>query len=144
MEAICCSETSDGYQQTASRNVPVLFITTGVTTSNAIHTFLHSFALCVLVSVRGGPQACETWRLPRLLEDRLTDGGEALPQEGSCNSLLLETELTSGRKCGRKDSVHCKVQSPYRESNPRPSSLYIVLQPTALPRAQSLGSYLLL
>jgi hypothetical protein len=30
----------------------------------------------VPVTGREGPQGCETWRIPHLLDSRLTDGGE--------------------------------------------------------------------
>jgi hypothetical protein len=64
--------------------------------------------LCVLsisVTGRGGPQGCETSRLPHFLENRLTDGSEVViltrrpavtPQADSWYSFLLEAELTPG------------------------------------------------
>jgi hypothetical protein len=58
------------------------------------------------VTGRGGPQGCETSRLPHSLDNRLTDGGEVVsptrlpatlyPQEDSWYSCLLEAESTPG------------------------------------------------
>jgi hypothetical protein len=57
------------------------------------------------VTGRGGPESCETSKLPNFLHDRLTDGGEVVslmrqppftPQEDSWYSLLLEAESTPG------------------------------------------------
>jgi hypothetical protein len=57
------------------------------------------------VTGRGGPLGCETSRLPRFLDIRLTDGGEGVnlkrpppftPQEDSWYSFLLEAESTPG------------------------------------------------
>jgi hypothetical protein len=54
---------------------------------------------------RGGPQGCETSRLPYFLDSRLTHGGEIVsltrrphiyPQEHSWYSFLLEAESTPG------------------------------------------------
>jgi hypothetical protein len=53
---------------------------------------------------RGGPQGCETSRLPHFLDNRFTDGGEVsltrrphfTPQEDSRYSFLLEAESTPG------------------------------------------------
>jgi hypothetical protein len=42
------------------------------------------------VSGRGGPQGCETSRLPHLLDNRLTDGGEVV-------SLIPDRPLPPGR-----------------------------------------------
>jgi hypothetical protein len=61
---------------------------------------------------RGGPQGCETSRLPQFLDNRLTDGGEVFslmpwaflyPQEYFWYLFLLEAELTPGSLCGWKD-----------------------------------------
>jgi hypothetical protein len=30
------------------------------------------------VTGRGGPQGCETWKFPHILDNRLTDGGEVV------------------------------------------------------------------
>jgi hypothetical protein len=56
------------------------------------------------VTGRGGPQGCETSRLPHFLDNWLTDGGEVVslrrrpaalyPQEDSWYSFLLEVEST--------------------------------------------------
>jgi hypothetical protein len=55
------------------------------------------------VTGRGGPQGCETSRLPHCLDNRLTDGGEVsltrqpaslYPQEDSWYSFVLEAEST--------------------------------------------------
>jgi hypothetical protein len=52
---------------------------------------------------RGGPQGCETLRLPHFIENQLTDGGEVVsltrllhftPGKISWYSFLLEAELT--------------------------------------------------
>jgi hypothetical protein len=57
------------------------------------------------VTGRGGPQGCETSRLPHFLDNRLTDGAEVVsltrrppfsPQEDSWYSFLLEAESTPG------------------------------------------------
>jgi hypothetical protein len=57
------------------------------------------------VTGRGGPQGCETSRLPHSLDNRLRDGGDIVsltprtpftPQEGSWYSFLSEAELTPG------------------------------------------------
>jgi hypothetical protein len=57
------------------------------------------------VTGRGGPQGCETSRLPHYLNSRLTDGGKVVslmrrppftPQEDSWYSFLLEVESTPG------------------------------------------------
>jgi hypothetical protein len=53
---------------------------------------------------RGGPQGCERSRVPHLLDNWLTDGGDVslmcqppfTPQEDSWYSFLLEAELTPG------------------------------------------------
>jgi hypothetical protein len=60
----------------------------------------------ILVTGRGGPSVCETSRLPHFLNNRLTNGGEAVslmrqpaalePQEDSWYSFLLESESTPG------------------------------------------------
>jgi hypothetical protein len=60
----------------------------------------------VPVTGRGGPQGCETSRLPHFLDSRLIDGGEVVsltrwqaalyPQEDSWYSVLLEAESTPG------------------------------------------------
>jgi hypothetical protein len=53
----------------------------------------------------GGPQGCETSRLPHFLDNRLTDGGKVVsltrrqpfvPQEDSWYSFLLEAKSTPG------------------------------------------------
>jgi hypothetical protein len=53
----------------------------------------------------GGPQGCETSRLPHYLDNLLTDGGEVsftrppaalYPQEDSWYSFLLEAQSTPG------------------------------------------------
>jgi hypothetical protein len=53
-----------------------------------------------MVTGRGGPQICETSKLPHFLDNRLTDEGEVVslihrppfnPQEDSWDSFLLET-----------------------------------------------------
>jgi hypothetical protein len=53
------------------------------------------------VTGRGGPQGCETLKLPHFLDNRLTDGGKVVsltlqprftPQEKSWYSFLLEAE----------------------------------------------------
>jgi hypothetical protein len=55
------------------------------------------------VTDRGGPQVCDTSRLPHFLANRLTDGGEVVcftrrhhlyPQKDSWYSFLLEAETT--------------------------------------------------
>jgi hypothetical protein len=54
------------------------------------------------VTDRGGPESCETSRLPHFLDSELRDGGISLtrwpatlyPQEHSWYSFLLETEST--------------------------------------------------
>jgi hypothetical protein len=49
---------------------------------------------------RGGPNGCETSRLPYFLDNRLTNGGEVVslmrlcPQEDSWYSFLLEADST--------------------------------------------------
>jgi hypothetical protein len=57
------------------------------------------------VTGRGGPQGCETSRLPYFLDGRLTDGGEVvsltrrqplIPPEDSWYSFMLEAESTPG------------------------------------------------
>jgi hypothetical protein len=59
----------------------------------------------ILVTDRGGPQDCETSRLPHFLENRFTDGGEVVrltrrppftPHEDSWYSFMLEAESTPG------------------------------------------------
>jgi hypothetical protein len=53
------------------------------------------------VTGHGGPQGCETLRIPQYLDNRLTDGGKVVsltrrppftPQKGSWYSFLLEAE----------------------------------------------------
>jgi hypothetical protein len=53
----------------------------------------------------GGPQGCETLRLPHYLDSQLTDGGEVVnlthlppftPQKDSWYAFLLEAESTPG------------------------------------------------
>jgi hypothetical protein len=56
------------------------------------------------VTDRGGPSGCETSRLPHLLHNQFTDGGEVIsltrrpadlyPQEDTWYSFLLEAEST--------------------------------------------------
>jgi hypothetical protein len=55
------------------------------------------------ITGRGGPQGCETSRLPHFLDNRLRDGGEVVsltrpaavyPQEDFWYSFLLEAEST--------------------------------------------------
>jgi hypothetical protein len=57
------------------------------------------------VTGRGGPQGCETSRLPHCLDNWLTDGGEVVsltrrqlftPQEDSWCSFVLEAASTPG------------------------------------------------
>jgi hypothetical protein len=57
------------------------------------------------VTGHGGPQECETLRVPHYLDNQLKDGGEAVsltlrppftPQEDSWYSFLLEAESTPG------------------------------------------------
>jgi hypothetical protein len=48
------------------------------------------------VTGRGGPQGCETSRLPHFLDNRLTRRPPFTPQEDSWYSFLLETESTPG------------------------------------------------
>jgi hypothetical protein len=57
------------------------------------------------VTDRGGPEGCETLRLPYSPDNRLTDGGEIVsltrrppfnPQEDSWYSFLLEAESIPG------------------------------------------------
>jgi hypothetical protein len=64
------------------------------------------------VTGREGPQGCERSRLPRLLDNRFTDGGKVVSpthrphftyQELSWYSFLLEAESTPGPQCGWKD-----------------------------------------
>jgi hypothetical protein len=64
------------------------------------------------VTGREGPYGCERSRLPRLLDNRLTDGGKVVSltrqtlftrQEDSWYSFLLESESTPGPYCGWKD-----------------------------------------
>jgi hypothetical protein len=64
------------------------------------------------VTGRRGPQRCETSRIPHFLDNRLTDGGEAIKpyepaalyiHEESWYSFLLESESTLGPQCGWKD-----------------------------------------
>jgi hypothetical protein len=66
---------------------------------------LDSVGKAIPVSGRGGPQSCETSRLPHFLDNRLTDGGEVVslmhrplfaPQESPWYSFLLEAESTPG------------------------------------------------
>jgi hypothetical protein len=65
----------------------------------------------ILVIGGGGPQVCETSRLPHLLDSWLIDGGEVVsltrrthfyPQENSWYSFLLEAESTPWSYCGWK------------------------------------------
>jgi hypothetical protein len=60
-------------------------------------------SIAIPVAGCGGPQDCETSRLPHFLDSRLTDGGEVVsltrrssftPQEDSWYSFLLEAETT--------------------------------------------------
>jgi hypothetical protein len=71
-----------------------------------------SFSKCkskgegIPVTGRGGPQVCETSRLPRFLDNQITDGGEIVSltrrlaahylQEGFWYTFLLEAESTQG------------------------------------------------
>jgi hypothetical protein len=56
------------------------------------------------VTVRGGPQGCETSRFPHFLDDRLADGDEVTltsrppftPQEDSGYSFMSVAESTPG------------------------------------------------
>jgi hypothetical protein len=88
----------------------------------------------------GGPKGCERLRVPRYLDNRLTDGGKVVsltrrppftPQEDSWYSFLLGAESTPASATGRIRSI--EKNPPHRNSNPRPSD--IVSQPTTLPRA---------
>jgi hypothetical protein len=63
------------------------------------------------VTGRGGPQCCETPRLPHFADSRFTDGDQVVsltpaalcPQEDSWYSFLLEAESTQGPRCGWRD-----------------------------------------
>jgi hypothetical protein len=59
-----------------------------------------SLSKAIPVPGRGGPLGCETSRLPRLLDNRLTNGGEVVSltrrQEDSWYSFPLEAESTPG------------------------------------------------
>jgi hypothetical protein len=57
------------------------------------------------VTGREGLEGCQKWRLPHLLDNRLSDGGKVVsltrlqpftPQESSWYSFLLEAESTPG------------------------------------------------
>jgi hypothetical protein len=64
------------------------------------------------VTGRGGPQGCETSRLPHFLVNRLANGGEVAtltvrlaalyPQEDSWYPFMLEVKSTPGSWCGWK------------------------------------------
>jgi hypothetical protein len=94
------------------------------------------------VTSRGGPESCETSRLPHFLDSRLTDGDEVsltrrLPftsQEDSWYSFLLEAESTPGHSAaGRIRSIE---KSNLFGNRTRDLQAYsIVPQPTTLPRA---------
>jgi hypothetical protein len=45
---------------------------------------------------RGGPQGCETSRLPHFLDNQLTDGGEVVALRACWYSFLIETKATPG------------------------------------------------
>jgi hypothetical protein len=59
----------------------------------------------ILVTGCGGPQGCETSRLPYFLDNRLTDGGEVVtalyPKEDYWYSFLLEAESNPRPQCSR-------------------------------------------
>jgi hypothetical protein len=66
-----------------------------------LHTYIKGKA--IPLTDHGGPQGCETSRLPHFLDNWLTDGGGVVslkrwplftPQEDSWYSFLLEAEST--------------------------------------------------
>jgi hypothetical protein len=70
-----------------------------------VHKYVKVKSKATPVTGRGGPQVCETLKLPYFLYSRLTDGGKIVsltrwppytPQEDSWYSFLLEAESTPG------------------------------------------------
>jgi hypothetical protein len=102
---VCLSE-KHGFQQTN----PSFTRTKGIPMNNLSVYLRNSPALvkskAIPVTGHGGPQGCETSRLPHFLENRLTDGGEVsnltrqpaalYPEEDSLYSFLLEAESIPG------------------------------------------------
>jgi hypothetical protein len=85
------------------------------------------------VTGRGGPLGCKTSRFPQCLDNRLTDGGQAVSlkrqppftrQENSWYLFLLEAVSTprSHSAAKRIRSVK-KIQWPHQEPNRRPCGL---------------------
>jgi hypothetical protein len=71
----------------------------------SIYMLYHVKGKAIRVTGRGGPQGCETSRLPHFLDNRLTDGGEVVSlthrppftqHEYSWHSFLLEAQSTPG------------------------------------------------
>jgi hypothetical protein len=86
-------------------------VTTGVLTRNLLFgaVYINATGKAIPVTGRGGPEGCETSRLPHFLDIRLTHGGEAVsltrraaalypppPKEYSWYSFLLEAESIPG------------------------------------------------
>jgi hypothetical protein len=96
------------------------------------------------VTGRGGPEGCDTSRLPHLLDNRLTDGGEVVsltrrpaalyPQEDSWYSFLLEAESPQGHSAaGRIRSFEKSSDLVGNRTRDLPACS-TVPEPTTLPR----------
>jgi hypothetical protein len=79
--------------------------------STCVKTMMHK-GKAIPVAGHEGPWGCEVLRLSHFLDNRLTDGGEAVspkhraalyPQDDFWYSFLLEAESTPGPQCGWKD-----------------------------------------
>jgi hypothetical protein len=87
--------------------INMLYTTYTVHTHTHTHTHTHIYIyIAIPITGRGGPQGCETSRLPHFLDSRLTNGSEVVsltsrptalyPKEDSWYLFLLEAKSTTG------------------------------------------------